>query len=396
VATTATILHADLDSFYASVEQRDKPELRGKPVIVGGGVVVAASYEAKAHGVHAPMNGQQAMRICPEAIMMPPRMTAYAEASKDVFAVFEETSPTVEGISIDEAFLDVGGMEHFNGTPLEIAKQLRADVLEETGLKITVGVASTKFLAKVASGFAKPDGLLMIEPGTEIEFLHPLDIERLWGVGKVTSKKLRDRKVNTIGDLARLGEEGLTPIVGRGAAQHLNDLANNRDPRPVHTRGRRKSIGAQHALRSKPRTHAELDARLIALVDRICSRLRKSGRSTRTVQLSFRFADFTRATRSKTIPNPTSQSSILLETARELLNEMMPTIREKGITLLGVSFDNLDDGVQLELGFDAVNKEVTEIDKTVDAVREKFGSAAITRGVLIGQDEGLAAPVLDD
>lgn len=310
--------------------------------------------------------------------------------------MFEETSPTVEGISIDEAFLDVGGMEHFNGTPLEIAKQLRADVLEETGLRITVGVASTKFLAKVASGFAKPDGLLLIEPGTEIEFLHPLDIERLWGVGKVTSKKLRDRKVKTIGDLARLGEAGLTPIVGRGAAQHLNDLANNRDPRPVHTRGRRKSIGAQHALRNQPRTHADLDARLIALVDRICSRLRKSGRSTRTVVLSFRFADFTRATRSKTIPNPTAQSSILLETARDLLNEMMPTIREKGITLIGVSFDNLDDGVQLELGLDFEDKNVKEIDKTVDAVREKFGSGAITRGVLIGQDEGLAAPVLDD
>jgi DNA polymerase-4 len=395
VPAEATILHADLDSFYASVEQRDNPELRGKPVLVGGGVVVAASYEAKALGIHAPMNGAAALRICPHAAVVPPRMTAYAEASKDVFAVFDETSPSVEGISIDEAFLDVGGMEHFAGSPREIAQQLRADVLEQVGLPITVGVASTKFLAKVASGFAKPDGLLVIEPGRELEFLHPLAIERLWGVGPVTSKKLRAYGIKTVGDIARIGEDALGAMLGQGTAKHLSSLANNQDPRPVRARGRRRSIGAQRAIRRQERTHAELEAMLVALVDRIAGRLRKSGRSTRTVVLSLRFGDFTRATRSHTIGNATSQSAILLATARELLSAAMPDIQQKGITLIGVSFDNLDDGeVQLELPFE--NHEEDDIDATVDAVRDRFGKDAITRGVLVGKDEGMSAPVLPD
>jgi DNA polymerase-4 len=218
VPADATILHADLDSFYASVEQRDNPALRGKPVIVGGGVVVAASYEAKARGITAPMNGAAALAMCPDAIVVPPRMSAYAEASKDVFEVFGQTSPMVEGLSIDEAFLDVGGMEHFAGSPREIAAQLRRDVLEEVGLPITVGVASTKFLAKVASAFAKPDGLLVIEPGTELEFLHPLAVERLWGVGPVTSKKLRARGVRTVGDIARAAAPFIGAVMPRAFA----------------------------------------------------------------------------------------------------------------------------------------------------------------------------------
>src|ERR671920_819670 len=191
----ASILHADLDSFYASVEQRDDPRLRGRPVIVGGGVVLAASYEAKACGVATAMGGRQARRLCPHAIVVPPRMSAYAAASKAVFEVFRQTTPLVEGLSIDEAFLDVGGLRHISGTPTEIATRLRAEVRERVGLPITIGVARTKFLAKVASGVAKPDGLLVVEPDGELEFLHPLPVERLWGVGKVTAAKLHGRGI---------------------------------------------------------------------------------------------------------------------------------------------------------------------------------------------------------
>ena len=391
----ATILHADLDSFYASVEQRDNPQLRGKPVIVGGGVVLAASYEAKALGIHTPINGAAARRICPQAVAVAPRMAAYAQASKDVFAIFEQTSPSVEGISIDEAFLDVGGMQHFAGSAREIAAQLRRDVLEQAGLPITVGVASTKFLAKVASAYAKPDGLLGIEPGGELEFLHPLAVERLWGVGPVTSKKLRACGVKTVGDIARIGEDALGALIGESSARHLTALANNRDPRPVRARGRRRSIGAQRALGRGVRTHAELDAMLVALVDRVARRLRKSGRSARTVVLSLRFGDFTRATRSRTLPGATAQSASLLGAAQTLLAAAMPAIERDGITLIGVSFDNLEDGAQLELQFEDVAGE-DEIDATVDAVRDRFGKDAITRGVLIGRDEGVSVPVLPD
>src|ERR1700744_4569414 len=203
----ATILHADLDSFYASVEQRDDPRLRGRPVIVGAGVVLAASYEAKARGVRTAMGGSTARRLCPDAVVVPPRMSAYSEASKAVFAVFEDTAPVVEGLSIDEAFLDVRGLDHISGTPVEIAACLRRRVRREVGLPITVGVARTKFLAKVASAVAKPDGLLVVPAGGELEFLHPLPVERLWGVGRVTSAKLRGRGITTVAEVAALPEK---------------------------------------------------------------------------------------------------------------------------------------------------------------------------------------------
>src|SRR6188472_1595236 len=237
----ASILHADLDSFYASVEQRDDPALRGRPVIVGGGVVLAASYEAKAYGVRTAMGGAQARRLCPSLIVVPPRFSAYTDASKAVFAVFEDTTPLVEGISIDEAFLDVGGLRKVAGTPLDIATRLRADVRERVGLAITVGIARTKFLAKVASGVAKPDGLLLVPPDGELAFLHPLPIERVWGVGAKTAEKLHARGISTVGDMARVGEGPLTTILGRHAGRHLHALAINSDPRPVQTRVRRRS-----------------------------------------------------------------------------------------------------------------------------------------------------------
>ncbi|HEX6569331.1 MAG TPA: DNA polymerase IV, partial [Acidimicrobiales bacterium] len=304
----ATILHADLDSFYASVEQRDDPRLRGRPVIVGLGVVLAASYEAKAHGVRAAMGGAQARRLCPRAVVVPPRMSAYARASEAVFEVFEQTTPLVEGLSIDEAFLDVGGLRRVSGTPTEIAVRLRGDVLARVGLPITVGVARTKFLAKVASGVAKPDGLLVVPPGRELAFLHPLAVERLWGVGPVTAARLHGRGIGTVGDVARLGEGALVAMLGRAAGRHLHALAHNRDPRPVQVRRRRRSMGSQRAIGRGPHTLEDLDATLVAIADRLGRRLRAARRVFRTVVLRLRFGDFTRATRSHTLSEATART----------------------------------------------------------------------------------------
>ncbi|MDH3224613.1 MAG: DNA polymerase IV, partial [Gemmatimonadota bacterium] len=277
----ASILHADLDAFYASVEQRDDPRLRGRPIIVGAGVVLAASYEAKAYGVRTAMGGGQARRLCPQAVVVPPRMSAYAEASEAVFQVFEDTTPRVEGLSIDEAFLDVRGLERISGAPVEIAERLRRQVLDRVGLPITVGVARTKFLAKVASGVAKPDGLLVVPPDGELEFLHPLPIERLWGVGPKTGAKLNRIGITTVGEVAGLDEDTLVAILGRASGRRLHALSHNRDPRPVEVGRRRRSMGAQRALGRPRRSHEELDSALIALVDRVTRRLRRAGRVCR-------------------------------------------------------------------------------------------------------------------
>src|SRR4051794_9790575 len=274
----ASILHADLDAFFASVEQRDDPALRGRPVIVGPGVVLAASYEAKAFGVRTAMGGRQALRLCPDAAVVSPRFAAYVEASRAVFEIFRETAPVVEGLSIDEAFLDVRGMEHFKGTPRHIAETVRREVREQVGLPITVGVARTKFLAKVASGVAKPDGLLVVPPGQELAFLHPLPVERLWGVGPVTSTKLRERGLATVGQVALLPEDLLVSILGPAAGRHLHALAHNLDPRIVRTGRRRGSIGSQRARGRTPWTLESVDADLVALVDRVTRRLRAARR----------------------------------------------------------------------------------------------------------------------
>src|SRR5256714_11858671 len=273
VLVEPTIMHADLDGFYASVEQRDDPRLRGRPVIVGAGVVLAASYEAKAFGVRTAMGGRQARRLCPAAVVVPPRMSAYAEASKAAFRVFDDSSPLVEGLSIDEAFLDVRGLERIAGTPTEIAVRLRREVRERVGLPITVGIARTKFLAKVASGVAKPDGLLLVPPDRELAFLHPLPVERVWGVGRVTAARLRSFGINTVGELARVDEGTLVALLGRAAGRHLHALSHNRDPRPVQAHRRRRSIGAQHALGRSPKSLEDLDATIVGLVDRVCRRL---------------------------------------------------------------------------------------------------------------------------
>jgi DNA polymerase-4 len=396
VQQRASILHADLDSFFASVEQRDDPTLRGRPVIVGLGVVLAASYEAKAFGVRTAMGGRAARRLCPHASFVSPRFTAYVEASRAVFQVFDDTAPLVEGLSIDEAFLDVRGMERSVGTPTEIAARLRLAVRERVGLPITVGVARTKFLAKVASAVAKPDGLLVVVPDRELEFLHALPIERLWGVGAVTADKLRMFGVTTVGEVARLPEEVLISIVGRATGRQLHALAHNRDPRPVQPRRRRGSIGSQRARGRHPWSVESVDADLIALVDRVTRRMRTAGRAGRTVVLRLRFDDFTRATRSHTLPQATMSTATVLTAARSLVHSALPMLEQRGVTLVGISVANLENGrdVQLLLPFDGRQQEA--LDAVVDEVRERFGSKAITRAVLLGRDSSFTMPLLPD
>ncbi|MEU4474518.1 DNA polymerase IV [Micromonospora sp. NPDC023888] len=395
MSSGAHILHADLDAFYASVEQRDDPRLRGRPVIVGGGVVLAASYEAKARGVRSAMGGQQARRLCPDAIVVPPRMSAYTAASRAVFEIFRQTTPLVEGLSIDEAFLDVGGLRRLAGSPAEIAERLRHEVRTRIHLPITVGVARTKFLAKVASGVAKPDGLLVVAPDAELAFLHPLPVERLWGVGPVTSGKLREHRIRTVGEVARLGEAALVSLLGSGAGRHLHALAHNHDPRSVQVGRRRGSMGAQHALSRTPHAPAELDAILAGLVDRVSRRMRAAGRAGRTVMLRLRFGDYTRATRSHTVGKATADTVPLLAAARALLRAELTEIDRRGVTLVGVSVGNLDDNpVQPELPFH--RDPGAELDAAVDAVRDRFGSAALTRAVLLGRDPGVEMPLLPD
>jgi DNA polymerase-4 len=396
VLGAATILHADVDAFYASVEQRDDPRLRGRPVIVGGGVVLAASYEAKAFGVRTAMGGGQARRLCPRAVVVSPRMSAYAEASRALFQVFDDASPLVEGLSIDEAFLDVRGLERISGTPAEIAARLRREARERVGLPITVGVARTKFLAKVASGVAQPDGLLVVPPDGELAFLHPLPVERLWGVGPATASKLHERGISTVGEVARLPETALVTMLGRASGRHLHALAHNRDPRPVQVGRRRRSIGSQCALGRSRKTPEAVDAVLVSLVDRVTRRMRAAGRAGRTVVLRLRFGDFSRATRSHTLPRPTAHTQTILVTARWLLATASPEIERRGLTLVGVAVANLEDdgALQLVLPFD--RHSGAALDAALDEVRRRFGSTAVTRAVLLGRDPGFTVPLLPD
>jgi DNA polymerase-4 len=395
-SVAATILHADLDSFYASVEQRDRPELRGRPVIVGAGVVLAASYEAKACGVRTAMSGREARRLCPRAVVVPPRMAEYADASRAAYRVFHDTSPLVEGLSIDEAFLDVRGMERIAGTPRQIAVRLRAAVLDRVGLPITVGIARTKFLAKVASGVAKPDGLLLVEPDRERAFLHALPVERLWGVGPATARRLHAAGIATVAQVAETDRERLVELLGRAAGGHLHALAHNRDPRPVEPGKRRRSVGAQRALGRRLRSADELDAALIGLVDRVTRRMRAAGRVGRTVVLRLRFGDFTRATRSHTLPQATAETHVILAAARALLAEAAPVVRARGLTLIGVTVTNVcsDRAVQLALPLERADGGA--LDVAVDRVRARYGSGAITRAVLLGRDPGITVPMLPD
>jgi len=322
-------------------------------------------------------------------------MSAYSEASKAVFEVFEDTTPLVEGLSIDEAFLDVRGLERLAGSPLAIAERLRRRVLSEVGLPVTVGIARTKFLAKVASAVAKPDGLLLVPPDDELGFLHPLPVERLWGVGRVTAGKLHERGLRTVGQVAALDEALLVHLLGRASGRHLHALAHNRDPRPVQTGRRRRSIGSQRALGRRPTSHELIDSSVIAIVDRISRRLRAGGRACRTVVLRLRFDDFTRATRSLTMPRLTDQSEAILAAARTLFAASVPLIQRRGITLVGISLTNLEDSGRIQLSL-TDDWRPYALDAALDEVRDRYGSAAVTRGVLVGRDPGIAMPLLPD
>lgn len=392
----ATVLHADLDAFYASVEQRDAPALRGRPVIVGGGVVLAASYEAKARGVRTAMGGRQARELCPDAVVVPPRMEAYSAASRAVFAIFHDTTPLVEGLSIDEAFLEVGGLRRIAGTPTQIAARLRERVRSEAGLPISVGVARTKFLAKVASAVSKPDGLLVVEPDREEEFLLPLPVERLWGVGKATAAKLHGLGIHTVGELAELEAATAERLLGRAAGAHLHALSRLRDPRPVDITKRRGSIGSQRALGTRPRTPEELDLILTQIIDRLGRRLREHNRASRTVVLRLRFGDFAKATRSRSLRSPTDRTWVLLDVARGLMESALPEIADRGITLIGVSFSQLEraDAVPPELPLDW--GDGARLDTVLDAVRDRFGASSVARATQLGRDPGWSTPVLPE
>jgi DNA polymerase-4 len=400
VRCDASILHADLDSFYASVEQRDDPTLRGRPVIVGGGVVLAASYEAKAYGVRTAMGGSQARRLCPQAVIVPPRMTAYSRASDDVFEVFHNCSPIVEALSVDEAFLDVSGLGRSSGTPTQIAAQLRIDVRDHVGLAITVGIARTKFLAKVASQEAKPDGLLLVPPDQELAFLHPLPVRRLWGVGAKTADKLRVHGIETVADVAELSDSTLASMLGVAMGRQLYALSRNIDRRRVTTGVRRRSVGAQRALgragnRMSP---TEVDAVVVNLIDRITGSMRAASRTGRTVTLRLRFDDFGRATRSCTLPLATSSTQPILAAARQLVAAAAPIIAERGLTLVGFAVSGIDrtGAQQLMLPFDEGSAALERTDAAVDEIRRRYGRSALTRAVLVGRDPGLEMPHLPD
>ena len=376
----ASILHADADAFFASVEQRDDPSLRGRPTIVGPGVVMAASYEARRYGIHGGMGRKRASELCPDAVFVSPRFEAYTEASKALFDLFEDTAPLVEGLSLEEAFLDVRGLERISGTPRRIAERLRRRAREKVGLAVTVGVARTKVLAKMASRAAKPDGLLIIEPDRELAFLRPLPVEALWGVGSATAEKLHSRGIHTIEQLGRVDPGELERFLGPHAARHLHAIAHSRDPRPVRRRRSRRSIGTQSAFAGGGRSRAELDTLLVSLVDRVTRRARAANRAGRTVTLRFRFGDFSRATRSRTLPYPSAGTGAILAAARALLAAARPMIERRDITLLGITLTNLSRQTQLELPLDP--RLNPALDLAIDEIRKRFGNDAIRRGSL--------------
>jgi DNA polymerase IV len=382
-----TILHADADAFFASVEQRDDPELRGKPTVAGTWVVMAASYEARAFGIHGGMPVAKARRLCPGLRTVEPHFSAYTKASEDLFDLFREMAPTVEGLSLEEAFLDVRGLERISGTPLQVGERLRRLARERIGLAVTVGIARTKVLAKMASRAAKPDGLLLVPADGERPFLHPLPVESLWGVGPATAERLHANGLRTVGQVAQANEEELVAILGSHAGRHLHAVANNRDPRQVRSGWRRSSFGSQSAMGRRKRSPEDLDARLVALVDRVTRRMRGAGRAGRTVTLRLRFDDFARASRSRTMPFPTAGSRPVLRVARELLAEAAPLIERRGITLIGVAVSNLQGRgeVQLELPFERWDA----LDAALDELRDRFGADAIRRAASVSRDRGL-------
>jgi DNA polymerase IV len=397
-ATDLTILHVDLDAFYASVEQLADPSLQGRPVIVGGlgrrGVVAAASYEARRYGVHSAMPMGRARRACPDGVFLAPRFDAYGDASRSVMAILREVTPLVEPLALDEAFLDVGSGRRLHGSAPEIAIALRRRVLAETGLVASIGVACTKFVAKLASDLAKPDGLLVVEAGTEIDFIHPLDVRRLWGVGPKTAERLAQLGVRTIGDLAALPEDTLVHTLGDAHGRHLHALAWNRDERPVEPERAVKSIGHEETFPTDITERAVLGREVLRMSERVSERLRDVRRAGRTVQLKLRYKDFRTITRSRTLPEPTNLASDIAAVARALLDAVE---LGDGIRLLGVAMQQLhaldgrDDGGpndQLPLDVDGGaarggDPQRRAVEDSMDAVRRRFGDGAVSAASLL-------------
>jgi DNA polymerase-4 len=366
------------------------PSLRGKPVLVGGGIVLAASYEARAHGVRSPMPVRDALRLCPDAIVVNGHFERYLDLSAQVMAILEDATPLIEQISIDEAFLDVSGTTHILGKPSKIAREIRARVASEVGLPISVGIASTKFLAKIASARAKPDGLVVVQIGTELDFLHPLPVEAMWGVGRVTATQLHRFGIYTVGDLAALPSRALGSSLGPAASGALHALAWNRDPRRVVGGRRAGSVGSQNALGRGLTDPDELAVVVIGLADRIGRRVRKKGRAGTTLTVRVRFPGPRTLTRSHTIPTPTASTAALAELGMVLLNRAIEGESEP-VTLVGMSLSNLttDDVLQLELAVDggdvlragsAADLRRRALDASVDEVRERFGRKLLKLG----------------
>ena len=398
-ATDLSILHVDLDAFYASVEQLADPGLRGRPVIVGGlgrrGVVAAASYEARRYGVHSAMPMGRARRACPDGAFLAPRFDAYGEASRSVMAILRDVTPLVEPLALDEAFLDVGGVRRLHGTAPEIAVVLRRRITEETGLVVSVGVATTKFVAKLASDLSKPDGMLVVEAGTELEFLHPLDVRRLWGVGPATANRLAQLGVRTIGDLAALPEDTLVHALGEAQGRHLYALAWNRDERGVEPGREVKSVGHEETFPTDITNRETLAREVLRMAERVAERLRDGKRTGRTVQLKLRYKDFRTITRSRTLPEPTNLAADIDTVARTLLDAVD---LGDGIRLLGVAMqqlrqvDDLDEvsGTQGELPFDihagaarGSDPRRRAVEDSMDAVRKRFGDGAVGPAALM-------------
>lgn len=406
MATRATILHADLDAFYASVEQMLDPSLRGKPIAVGGGVVLAASYEAKAFGVHGGMPGRQARELCPQLIFVGGHFGEYQRLGDAAIAVLGDFTPLVERMSIDEAFADVAGCTHLFGTPAEIATAIRLRVRDELGLPISVGVARTKHLAKIASQVAKPDGLVVVDPAGELDFLHGLAVDLMWGVGPVTKARLAAIGVETIGQLANTPGWSLERLLGPAAGEKLAALAWNRDPRRIRTHHRARSAGAQSALGRKPAVARIIRPTLLHLADRIATRLRAKERPGRTVTVRVRFADLRSVTRSVTLAAPVSATVMLAELAGQLVRTVLSDYpEEKTISLLAISVSHLEEhwdlALELPLGLDdearrpgsSIGLARADADRAVDRIRDRFGWEAIGYGSAM---LGLSRSVPDD
>lgn len=384
------ILHADLDAFYAAVAVREDPSLAGKPMAVGGGVVLSCTYEAREYGVRGGMPVREARTLCPNLIVVDGTFGAYAEFSRQVFDVFESYTPVVERLSIDEAFLDVTGSMHLFGTPADIARSIRSDVRSVTGLNVSIGATARKFLSKIASQVAKPDGLVVVNPGEELEFLHPLSVSYLWGVGPVTKRKLNDLGIRTIGDIADTDTGALVAMLGRAAASHLHALANNVDPRPVRSGRKPKSVSAQSAMRAKVRSLDELTPVLHRLTDRVATRLRAKDRSARTVTIRVRFGDLSAITRSTTMPTPTASTGAIVEVATRLLVGVLEEFPNHQTTLLSVATSGIgvDEPTQLAFGVDATDVsggspkelEMEALDESVDELRRRYGNDVVTHG----------------